>query len=231
VLSFSTAVDIAVSRGATVYPFAYGNSDAAKAEADRVAAILARPRRAACGQQAVYPTVENIESGSRAVCIKVFSMQQNREISIRNYQPEDLEAVIVIFQTAVREIASRDYDPAQIRAWAVVDRDAWAHRRLSRPTWLAVIDQLPVGFTDLESTGHLDMMFVHPAHQRIGVATLLLRTVEAAARVKGFARLFTEASITARPFFAKRGFVLLASQRVEKRGQMPTNFRMEKRLV
>lgn len=54
---------------------------------------------------------------------------------------------------------------------------------------------------------------------------------DTAARVKGIARLFTEASITARPFFTKCGFVLLASQRVEKHGQVLTNFRMEKRLV
>jgi putative acetyltransferase len=103
-------------------------------------------------------------------------------------------------------------------------------RRLDRPTWVAVLDRELVGFTDLEPDGHIDMMFVHPAHQGVGVATLLLATVEAAAIAQGVHRLFTEASLTARPFFEKRGFSILASQRVEKRGQFLINFRMEKTL-
>jgi len=150
---------------------------------------------------------------------------------VRPYQTTDLDAVIEIFLRAIREVAVKDYDRAQVDAWAQVDRGVWARRRLSRPTWVAVIDQERVGFTDLEPDGHLDMMFVHPAHQAIGVATLLLATVEAAATARGINRLSTEASLTARPFFERRGFSVLASQRVEKRGQFLTNFRMEKTLT
>jgi 2-phosphosulfolactate phosphatase len=55
VLSFSTAVDVAISRGAVVYPFPYGDQDAAQVAADRVGAVLARPRRAAGGQLSLSP--------------------------------------------------------------------------------------------------------------------------------------------------------------------------------
>jgi len=55
VLSFSTAVDVAVSGGAVVYPFPYGESDACRAAADRVGAILAQPRRASGGQFSLSP--------------------------------------------------------------------------------------------------------------------------------------------------------------------------------
>jgi hypothetical protein len=104
----------------------------------------------------------------------MFAMPPNANISVRTYQPTDLDAVIAIFLGAIREVASKDYDQAQVDAWARVNRDAWAKRRLSRPTWVAVLGQASVGFTDLEPNGHVDMMFVHPAHQGIGVATLLL---------------------------------------------------------
>jgi len=68
VLSFSTAVDIAMSRGATVYPFAYGHLDAAQAEADRVGAILARPRPAAGTQLSLSPvSLMTIPAGTRLV--------------------------------------------------------------------------------------------------------------------------------------------------------------------
>lgn len=55
VLSFSTAVDVAVSRGAVVYPFPYGDPDTAQVAADQVGAVLAQPRQAAGGQLSLSP--------------------------------------------------------------------------------------------------------------------------------------------------------------------------------
>src|SRR5271169_2810403 len=146
-------------------------------------------------------------------------MHAHHTLSIRPYRSDDLDAVIGIFLGAIREVAAKDYDRAQIEAWAQADRDAWAEARLSRPTWVAVVGDKPVGFTDLEPDGHLDMMFVHPAHQGVGAAAALLEGVEAAAREQGLSRIFTEASITARPFFERRGFRLVAAQVMHVRGQ------------
>lgn len=154
------------------------------------------------------------------------------DISVREYGPEDAGVTIDIFLRAIREVASRDYSPAQIDAWAKVDdAEVWAEWRASRPTWLAICEMQPVGFSDLKADGCLDMMFVHPDHQGKGVASLLLKTVEAAARNRGHRRIFTEASLTARPFFERKGFIVLAAQTVEKRGQTLPNFRMEKSLA
>src|SRR6185312_12083990 len=87
------------------------------------------------------------------------------------------------------------------------------------------------GFIELEGASHLDMLYVHPAVQRRGVATALLGELESAARELGARRLQTEASITARPFFERRGFLLVAEQTVALRGQRLINFRMEKPLA
>jgi 2-phosphosulfolactate phosphatase len=46
VLSFCTAVDVAVSRGAQVFPFPHGDEAAAQVEADRLGARLASRKRA-----------------------------------------------------------------------------------------------------------------------------------------------------------------------------------------
>jgi putative acetyltransferase len=153
-------------------------------------------------------------------------------VSVRDYRPDDADATIDIFLRAIREVASRDYSPAQIDAWAKVDdAEVWAEWRASRPTWLAICEAQPIGFADLKADGCLDMMFVHPDHQGKGVASLLLKTVEAAARNQRLNRIFTEASLTARPFFERKGFIVLAAQKVEKRGQTLPNFRMEKSLA
>ncbi|NTF41557.1 GNAT family N-acetyltransferase [Rhizobium rhizogenes] len=156
----------------------------------------------------------------------------SEKLSIKAYVPDDARATIDIFLRAIREVASRDYSPEQIEAWAKVDdAEVWAQYRASRPTWLAMSGPVPVGFTDLKPDGCLDMMFVDPDHQGKGIASLLLATVEKAARDQGLRRIFTEASVTARPFFERRGFVVLAAQQVQKRGQTLANFRMEKMLT
>ncbi len=159
-------------------------------------------------------------------------MPVSRErFSIKVYDPGDAQATIDIFLRAIREIASRDYNPAQIAAWAKIDdTQVWGQYRASRPTWLAMDGPTPIGFTDLKADGCLDMMFVDPDYQGRGVASLLLATVEQAARKQGLSRIFTEASLTARPFFERNGFLVVTTQQVQKRGQTFINFLMEKSL-
>ncbi|EGX99705.1 2-phosphosulfolactate phosphatase [Nitrospirillum viridazoti Y2] len=65
ILSFSTAVDIATSRGAAILPFAYGDAAAAQTAADKAGAVLAAPRNAG-GQLSLSPrSLTTITSGTR----------------------------------------------------------------------------------------------------------------------------------------------------------------------
>jgi 2-phosphosulfolactate phosphatase len=66
VLSFSTAVDIAVSRGAVVFPFPLGDRAAAQAAADCIGATLAQPRQAAGGQFSLSPgSLQSASAGTK----------------------------------------------------------------------------------------------------------------------------------------------------------------------
>ncbi len=87
------------------------------------------------------------------------------------------------------------------------------------------------GFIQFDPPDHIDLTYVHPAHQRQGVATALLATVEAAAQVNGVKALHLEASITSRPFFAARGFETITPQLVSVAGQEFLNYRMAKKLI
>lgn len=151
---------------------------------------------------------------------------------VRALSDGEADALFEIFFRAVRETARRDYTEEQVRAWAPddMDRAAFARARLRHPTWVAERDRRIAGFADLEPDGHVDMLFVHPEFQHKGVARALLAVVEAEARSRRLARLFVEASITARRRFEISGFVVIAEQTVTKRGVDLTNFRMEKRL-
>jgi putative acetyltransferase len=86
------------------------------------------------------------------------------------------------------------------------------------------------GFSDLEPDGHVDMLYVHPDFQRRGIARALLQHIEKSARALDLRRLYTEASITARPAFEAVGFRVIVPQTVTVRGESMTNYRMEKRL-
>ena len=153
------------------------------------------------------------------------------ETIVRAYRPGDRDAVINVTVRAIRESAIRDYSPSQIEAWAGGDRiDAWSVVD-DRLIWVAVVNESIIGFTDLKPSGHLDRMYVHPEYERSGIASALLNCLEDAARCQGITRLFTEASITAKPFFERRGFAVLTAQVVEYRGEKFTNFRMEKHLT
>jgi 2-phosphosulfolactate phosphatase len=66
VLSFSTAMDVAVSSGAVVDPLPYGDEDAAQAAAERVGAVLAKPRRSSVGQFSLSPqSLMAVAAGTR----------------------------------------------------------------------------------------------------------------------------------------------------------------------
>jgi putative acetyltransferase len=96
-------------------------------------------------------------------------------MSVELNRAGDLDAVIAVFRSAVREVASRDYDPAQVAAWSTVDRDGWSKKRGGTAAWVAEIDELVVGFSDLEPDGLINMMFVDAQH---GFALIEAQTVE-----------------------------------------------------
>ena len=58
------------------------------------------------------------------------------------------------------------------------------------------------------------------------MGTALCDAAEACARAAGVRRLETHASITARPFFAARGYALLREQEVERGGILLKNYVM-----
>jgi len=65
VLSFSTAVDVALARGASVIPFPLGDPALAQAAAENNGALLAAPRRAGAQFSLSPATLQQLPSGAR----------------------------------------------------------------------------------------------------------------------------------------------------------------------
>jgi len=104
----------------------------------------------------------------------------------------------------------------------------WRRRLSERIAFVAEHDSEIVGFATLEPDGHLDYIYAHRRFQRQGVASALFQRIEQEAISRGVARIFAEASTTARPFFEHVGFRMIASQRIKHRGISFINYRMEK---
>jgi GNAT superfamily N-acetyltransferase len=153
-------------------------------------------------------------------------------IQVRSFEISDVEKLIELFRDTVRKVNRKDYSEEQILAWAPdhIDFSRWKTRLLQSFTFVATIDAEPVGFSNLEPSGHVDLFYVHAGHQSRGVGrAMMLSTIEKAEAL-GIERLFSEVSITARPFFAYHGFQVDAEQTVTFRSAQFTNFRMSKRI-
>jgi putative acetyltransferase len=155
---------------------------------------------------------------------------QNREI--RDYEAGDAPEIVRLFFETVRSVNRADYSDEQLEAWApgVPDPEEWHARMAGRRTLVAEEGGEVVGFAELEYDGRLDMFYVRKDAVGRGVGRRLYEAVEREARGQGLGWIFTEASITARPFFEQQGFRVVREQMVSRRGVSMTNFVMEKEL-
>lgn len=150
----------------------------------------------------------------------------------RPYASTDLPRVVEIYGAAIRTLAAPYYTAEQIAAWAPVTPDAarWQERLARLHTVLVEDAGVVVGFASYTCEGYLDFLFTHPAVARRGVATRLYRCVESALRAGGVARVTTHASLAARAFFDRQGFLVDAEECVDCRGVSLRRFAMHKSL-
>lgn len=154
-------------------------------------------------------------------------------VAIRPYCLADAADTLAIFLAAVTETAAADYTPEQVRAWARPEErelSTWHAAMQKRNSYVATVNGEPAGFSDVDPQGYIDMMFVAPRFLRLGVARQLLAHVEAHARAARLTVLTAHVSITARPFFARYGFVVEAEQHPVMVGVQLTNYAMKKML-
>lgn len=145
---------------------------------------------------------------------------------IRVYQSSDCKELTELFYNTVHTVNAKDYTKEQLNVWATgqVDLKTWNQSLQEHFSIVAVDDDIIVGFGDVDKTGYLDHLFVHSDYQRKGIATAICDQLESA--VQG--NIVTHASITAKPFFEKRGYKIVKEQQIERQGIFLTNFVMIK---
>lgn len=148
-------------------------------------------------------------------------------MTIRKYRSSDCENLAALFYQTVHTVNAKDYTKEQLNVWATgkVDLAEWDKSFSLHDTLVAEQENIIVGFGDMDASGYLDRLYVHKDYQGQGIATAICDELERKVRADS---ITTHASITARPFFEKRGYKVVKKQEVIRGGIILYNYVMEK---
>lgn len=147
---------------------------------------------------------------------------------LREYVAGDLGEVAKLFYETVHFVNCADYTKIQLFAWAEScdSLKSRSERLINQRTVVAEADGKIVGFGSIDRFGELDLLYVHKDYQRQGIARAICNELE-----KEFPHIKTYASVTAKPFFEKRGYAVVKQQLVERKGIKLKNYEMVKSTV
>lgn len=159
-------------------------------------------------------------------------MPNHPAFTLRAYHAQDLQALVELFSAAVHQLGAADYAQTQRQAWAPAHADmpAWQTRLAGLELLIAEDSRQLAGFIGFTCDGHIDLLFTAPQHARQGVATALYAAAQTRMKAAGATAAFTEASLTARPFFARQGFSVEQAQTVARGAVTLQRFAMRKPL-
>lgn len=162
-------------------------------------------------------------------------LKQNMKANyiIRTAQLSDAVELKDLYQNTVLIVNRRDYSQAEVEDWASCGDDLSKIADMIKTHYFIVaVNQQSqiVGFSSITPQGYLHSMFVHKDFQGKGVATILLKEIERYAIAAGIVRITSEVSLTARPFFEKKGYIVEVEQKRKANQLSLTNFWMSKDL-
>ena len=151
--------------------------------------------------------------------------------SIRPAGAADFDPIGTLIFESLHQ-ANDAYTEAERRAWMAAPPQglAWASRLAVQEVWVAETSSDLVGVMTLAHGGYVDFAYILAAHRGTGLLQRLYDLVEAEARTQGTERLWTHASLMAKPAFEKRGFAVIRPDPVDRDGQILQRFEMEKLL-
>lgn len=163
--------------------------------------------------QTEQPRVQSIKASVQSRGVKL--------IVIRDYKECDAEDLWKLFFNTIRTVNRRDYSQLQVEAWAPDSFNAeyWEKRMDGLSPFVAEIDGVIAGYTDLQNDGLIDHFFCHHEYQGKGVGGALMNHVFEVGKARGVQRYYSEVSITARPFYEHLGFHFVRAKYAIVNGQ------------
>lgn len=134
---------------------------------------------------------------------------------IRKATEKDIPAITQLFKETIESINSRDYNEEQVRVWSAghAYTERWVNRLSTQYFIVAEIDDVITGMGSISQEGYLDIMYVHKDYQGCGIASALVDELLVNAASNNLSRVTSDVSITAKPFFERKGFTVVTLQR------------------
>lgn len=144
----------------------------------------------------------------------------------------DLTEMQELYVNTIHHVCSKDYDAAQRAVWSasVENTERWRKVLLHQIVIIAEKNNKMVGYGTLDKGNYIDFFYIHKDFQRQGIADKILAQIESQAQKMGHSILSSDVSITAKPFFEKKGFTVLKEQQNIRKGIELINYKMEKQL-
>ena len=151
-------------------------------------------------------------------------------VAFRHAAHNDLKEIQQLFVDTISNVCSRDYNEEQIKAWSssVENTKRWIEMLDKQFFLLALFKGMIVGFGSLDKGNCVHLLFVHKDFQRQGVAESILARLEDEAWKSGAVEVTSNVSKTARPFFEKHHFKVIAEQRNLRNHVEIINYKMVK---
>lgn len=155
------------------------------------------------------------------------------QLTIRKATSFDLDSITQLFSETIEAVNANDYSPQQINAWkkGALNKDKWLRKISEQYFLVCVTANNIVGFGSITQEGYLDFMYVDKDHQGRGVASKIYDLLEKFAIDKEIDKIVSDVSITAKPFFERKGFEVLQQQQVDIDIIKLINYKMQKRLA
>lgn len=144
----------------------------------------------------------------------------------------DLPEMQKLYIETIQAVCKNDYNKEQLKVWSlgVENTERWLEVIHSQFVLLAIIDNKITGFGTLKDGNYIDFFYIHKDFQRQGIADKILNELEIEAAKCHSSVITSDISITAKPFFEKKGFVVKAEQRNIRLNVELINYKMEKKL-
>ena len=149
-------------------------------------------------------------------------------MDVRKFRQGDEEELWELFYNTIHNVNIQDYDTAQLAAWAPDDLDMNIAVQKFREIdpFVVIQDEKNIGYADIQSDGYIDHFYCHHDFQGRGVGSMLFATLDKEAKENGILKMYSNVSITARPFFETMGFSVEREQLIQVGDQQLKNYRM-----
>ena len=149
-----------------------------------------------------------------------------QHIVLRNAQLSDLPQIRQLFFETITNVNVKDYSPNEIKVWSsgADNIERWEQKFKTNLFVVAELNDEIVGFTSLKNFNYIDHLFVSYLHQGKRIASQLIDCVEDFAIDNKVDEIQSDVSITALPFFEKRGYVVLKRNEIPLKGETLVNF-------